>query len=89
MQDFLLRAPRDWIFTSSREHALPLRVRELLLLSERLGFHLRDAAQALNLTPRTLIRRLDAENTSFQGIKDGLRRDIALRDLSQGSRVSS
>ncbi|NRB16466.1 MAG: AraC family transcriptional regulator ligand-binding domain-containing protein [Rhodobacteraceae bacterium] len=86
MQDFLIRAPRDWIFTSSREHALPLRVRELLLLSDRLEYHLGDAARALNLTPRTLIRRLDVDNTSFQGIKDGLRRDIALRDLSYGNK---
>jgi len=86
MQDFLLRAPRDWIFTSSREHALPLRVRELLLLSDRLDYHLGDAALALNLTPRTLIRRLDADSTSFQGIKDGLRRDIAIRDLSHGNK---
>lgn len=84
MQDFLNRAPRDWIFTSLREHALPLRVRELLLLSERLEFQLGDAAQALHLTPRTLIRRLDAEATSFQAIKGGLRRDIAIRDLSRG-----
>lgn len=84
MQDFLARAPRDWIFTSSREHALPLRLRELLLQADRLDFHLKDAAQAVNLTPRTLIRRLDGEGTSFQAIKDGLRRDIALRDLSRG-----
>lgn len=84
MQDFLIRAPRDWIFTNFREHALPLRIREMLLLSDHLGFHLSDAAQALNLTPRTLIRRLDAEGTSFQEIKDGLRRDIAIRDLSRG-----
>jgi len=86
MQDFLVRAPRDWIFTNSHEHALPLRVRELLLLSDRLDFHLSDASQALNVTPRTLIRRLDAECTSFQGIKDGLRRDIAIRDLSHGKK---
>lgn len=86
MQNFLARAPRDWIFTSSREHAFPLRVRELLLLSEHLDYHLSDAAAALNLTPRTLIRRLDADGTSFQGIKDGLRRDIAIRDLSQGTK---
>ncbi|MDE4176445.1 AraC family transcriptional regulator ligand-binding domain-containing protein [Phaeobacter sp. PT47_59] len=86
MQEFLIRAPRDWIFTSSREHAVMLRVRELLLSSERLGCKLEDAAQALNLTPRTLIRRLDAENTSFQDIKDGLRRDIAIRDLSEADK---
>jgi AraC-like DNA-binding protein len=86
MQEFLIRAPRDWIFTSFREHAVMLRVRELLLQSERLSCNLEDAARALNLTPRTLIRRLDAENTSFQEIKDGLRRDIAIRDLSLGAK---
>ncbi|MDF1718564.1 MAG: AraC family transcriptional regulator [Antarcticimicrobium sp.] len=87
MQEFLIRAPRDWIFTSYREHALPLRLRELLLLSDRMRFHLDDAARALNLTPRTLMRRLEAEGTSFQDIKDGLRRDIAIRDLTQGDKT--
>jgi AraC-like DNA-binding protein len=84
MQEFLLRAPRDWIFTDHREHALPLRLREMLLRSDRMSFRLRDAAQALNTTERTLMRRLDDEATSFQAIKDGLRRDIALRDLASG-----
>jgi AraC-like DNA-binding protein len=84
MQEFLIRAPRDWIFTSYREHALALRVRELILLSDRLGLRLHDAANNLNLTTRTLIRRLDADGTSFQAIKDGLRRDIVLRDLAIG-----
>lgn len=82
MQEFLQRAPRDWIFTSHREHVLPLRVREQILLATRMNYHLADAAKALNLTPRTLIRRLATEGTSFQTIKDGLRRDIAIRDLS-------
>lgn len=86
MQDFLQHAPRDWIFTNLREHALPLRVRELLLSSDRLEAKLEDAARALHLTPRTLMRRLDSDGTSFQGIKDGLRRDIAVRDLTYGSK---
>jgi AraC-like DNA-binding protein len=86
MQEFLQRAPRDWIFTSLNEHALPLRVRELVQASDRLEAGLRRVAQQLHLTPRTLMRRLDGEGTSFQGIKDGLRRDIALRDLAQGGK---
>lgn len=86
MQDFLTRAPRDWIFTNYREHALPLRLRELILLSDRLGYHLQDAAAALHMTPRTLMRRLDSEGTSFQTIKDGVRRDIAIRDLTHGDK---
>ena len=38
-------------------------------------------AQALNLSTRTLVRRLQAEGTSFLQIKDQLRRDITLRLL--------
>lgn len=87
MQEFLVRAPRDWIFTSFREHALALKVRELLLLQDRLELDLVDAAQALNMAPRTLIRRLSGEGTSFQAIKDGLRRDVAIRDLVQGHKT--
>ncbi|MGC1504652.1 MAG: AraC family transcriptional regulator [Sulfitobacter sp.] len=86
MQEFLVRAPRDWFFTSSYEHALPLRVRELLLLSDRLNTGLEETARLLNLTPRTLMRRLDADRTSFQNIKVGLRRDLAIRDLTQSGK---
>ncbi len=86
MQEFLLRAPRDWIFTEFREHAMPLRIRELLLLSTHMEYHLQDAARDLHLTPRTLIRRLNLEGTSFQDIKDGLRRDIAIRDLTYSTK---
>jgi AraC-like DNA-binding protein len=38
-------------------------------------------AQALNLSTRTLIRRLQAEGVSFHQVKDKLRQDIALRLL--------
>jgi AraC-like DNA-binding protein len=38
----------------------------------------------MNMTPRTLIRRLEADGTSFQAIKDALRRDMAIRDLQAG-----
>ncbi|MEO1610799.1 MAG: AraC family transcriptional regulator ligand-binding domain-containing protein [Pseudomonadota bacterium] len=85
MRAFLTRAPRDWIFTGYREHALALRVRELLL-SRRLEGDLTEAAAAMNVAPRTLIRRLKAEGASFQSIKDGLRRDLAIRDLAHGGK---
>ena len=81
---FLARAPRDWIFTGFREHTQSLKVREYLYRTSWENCHLSDAAQALSVTPRTLMRRLDAEDTSFQAIKDGLRRDLAIRDLQSG-----
>lgn len=81
MRDFLVRAPRDWIFTAYREHALQLRIRELLSQSRRMDCTLEQAADAFNMSPRTLIRKLAADHLSFQGIKDGFRRDLAIREL--------
>ncbi|MGQ0710034.1 MAG: AraC family transcriptional regulator ligand-binding domain-containing protein [Rhodoferax sp.] len=80
---FLERAPRDWIFTAYHEHALGLKVRELLHAD--LGRSLDDVAQRLHLSPRTLMRRLQDEQLSFQSIKDALRRDLALLHLAHGA----
>jgi len=85
MYEFLVRAPRDWIFTSLREHTLALRVRETLLDPHGHG-RLHDTARRLNMSPRTLIRRLDADGTSFQRIHDGVRRDLAIRELAHTDR---
>ncbi|TKZ19390.1 AraC family transcriptional regulator [Shimia litoralis] len=81
LAEFLSRAPRDWIFTSSHKHTWSLRIREFLYQSEWHDCHLVDAANAFHKTPRTLMRHLDGEGTSFQAIKDELRRDIAIRDI--------
>jgi len=83
---FLQNAPRDWIFTQSHEHSPSGRVRSYLSTCGWDKAQLGDAAKAMNMTPRTLIRRLEAERTSFQSIKDGLRRDIAIRDLQAGQK---
>ena len=40
----------------------------------------------MNVTSRTLMRRLDADGTTFQLIKDGVRRDVAMRELSSGAK---
>lgn len=82
---FLENAPRDWVFTRSQEHTQSLRVRAYLNQSSWEEAHLVGAAKALNMTPRTLMRKLDADGTTFQTIKDGLRRDIAIRRLQVGN----
>lgn len=82
---FLERAPRDWIFTGSRAHTHSLRVRAFLYGAEWQACQLPEAAVALKMTPRTLNRRLKDERTSFQEIKDALRRDIAIRALQHGT----
>ncbi|MDC0736832.1 AraC family transcriptional regulator ligand-binding domain-containing protein [Cognatishimia sp. SS12] len=81
MDAFLARAPRDWIFTQSVSHSLALKVRGLIELEEGGRQTLEAMAAHLNMTPRTLMRRLADVGTSFQDIKDGLRRDLALRKL--------
>lgn len=78
---FIRRAPRDWIFTRHHEHSESLRVREFLFRSDWTTCRLSDAARAFGMSPRTLMRRLAAEDSSFQTIKDDLRRDIALQEL--------
>ncbi len=84
LNQFLQNAPRDWIFTNSREHTRSLRVRTYLSQTDWDNATLRDTARAMNMTPRTLMRRLHDDGTSFQAIKDALRRDIAIRDLQAG-----
>ncbi|MBY5934740.1 AraC family transcriptional regulator [Tateyamaria omphalii] len=78
---FLENAPRDWIFTRSHEHTQALRVRSYLLEAGWEQANLDGTARAMHMTPRTLIRKLAADGTSFQDIKDALRRDIAIRRL--------
>ena len=81
LKPFLQRAPRDWIFTTYREHALSMKLREYLSQAGQLNVSLKEAAAAFHMSPRTLMRRLTAEDTSFQGIKDALRRDYAISEL--------
>ena len=81
---FLENAPRDWIFTRSQAHTQSLRVRAYLVQTGWEAADLKAAAEAMHMTPRTLMRRLEADGTSFQAIKDALPRDIAIRRLQAG-----
>jgi AraC-like DNA-binding protein len=83
---FLENAPRDWIFTRSHEHTQALRVRRFLSQMGWENANLAEAAQSMHMTSRTLIRKLQTDGTSFQSIKDDLRRDIAIRHLSVGEK---
>lgn len=84
MDRFLENAPRDWIFTRSQQHTQSLRVRTYLSQTGWGSANLTGAANAMHMTPRTLIRKLEADGTTFQAIKDALRRDIAIRHLQAG-----
>lgn len=86
---FLDAAPGNWIacqFDAERLH-------------ERLRRHLADllpasatadsAAAALHLSTRSLHRRLHQEQTTFQRVKDELRRDLAMDKLTRGAQPIS
>lgn len=66
-----------------RDREMVLRVRDCLrgALPEMLT--LAQVADALHVSPRTLHRRLEAENSGFQAIKDALRRDLAVSRLTK------
>lgn len=82
---FLERAPEDWIFTQSTTHLLTLRIRQYLLTApEAFNTRLDQAAQSFGMSERSLTRKLASHGDSFQSIKERLRRDIALRELSNG-----
>lgn len=82
---FLSRAPADWMFTSFAERLVSHRVREHLESRLASSIKLEEVANALLMSTRTLARRLDQERTSFQVIKDELRRDVAVQLLAQTS----
>jgi AraC-like DNA-binding protein len=80
---FLARAPGDWIFGSFSGQLVSHRVRQYL--AEQLPDlpTIEHAAGSLHCSVRTLCRRLASEETTFQALKDELRRDIAIQRLTE------
>jgi len=80
---FLQSAPEDWIYVSFAEQLLAHRVRDYLQ-QVHLGASSVQVAHDFHLSSRTLSRRLAAEGTHFQAIKDEVRRDQAIQELTSG-----
>lgn len=85
LKDFLQKAPADWIYVSFGEQLLAHRVREYLSEANQAGAVIQQVAQALHMSVRTLSRRLAAEGTQFQAVKDKVRRDFAIQQLTNSS----
>lgn len=83
LQAFLVGAPGKLTTLYRRDREMVQRVRDTLrdALPETKSLH--EVAQALHLSTRTLHRRLADEASSFQAIKDALRRDLAIKRLSK------
>ena len=83
LQAFLDGAPGKLTTLYRRDREMVLRVRNALRDALPASGSLGDVASALHLSPRTLHRRLKEEGSSFQAIKDALRRDLAINRLAK------
>jgi AraC-like DNA-binding protein len=83
LRNFLARSPGEWIFETFSEQRVGHRVRQFLAAALPDLPTIEAAAQNLNCSVRTLCRRLASEETSFQLLKDELRRDIAIQRLTE------
>jgi AraC-like DNA-binding protein len=83
LKRFLRTAPQSVFVKYKNEQSWRERIRRRLRGSVgRTGWpRLEDVAQEFHVAPTTLRRRLEAEGTSYQGIKDDLRRDVAVHHL--------
>lgn len=83
IKSFLRTAPQSVFLKYKNENGWTARVRRRLRasLADADWPVLESLASEFHLTPTTLRRRLDAEGSSYQSIKDELRRDAAIHHL--------
>ena len=82
---FLDGAPGKITLLYRRDREMVIRVRDLLRAALPATLSLDEIADRLHLSPRTVHRRLEDEGSSFRGIKDALRRDMALARLAKSN----
>ncbi|MFE8073234.1 AraC family transcriptional regulator [Marinobacteraceae bacterium S3BR75-40.1] len=85
MKRFLETSPADLLARPDDRNSHTAQIRAIIgkdFSSQMPDFE--TIALKLNMSPQTLRRRLRDENTSFQEIKDNLRRDAAIYYLSRG-----
>lgn len=80
---FLAGAPGRLVMLYRRDRETVQRVRDRLREALPASPTLADVAARLNVSPRTLHRRLEEEGTNFRAIKEALRRDLALTRLAK------
>lgn len=82
-KEFLRLAPANILIKYKRTHSLSSRIRRRLRQTLPEALPEQDVlARELGMAPATLRRRLKAEGETYQTIKDGLRRDLAIAYLS-------
>jgi AraC-like DNA-binding protein len=82
LQHFLLQSPRNVVIPQRNEDATSERIRAYLQQIQPQWPDLPATADALHMSVSTLQRHLADEGSSFQMVKDQLRRDIAILRLN-------
>ncbi|PWR26017.1 AraC family transcriptional regulator [Zavarzinia aquatilis] len=86
LKSFLRRAPANILVKYRSNDSLTVQVRRRLRRLDATEWPDFDRlAGELHMSPSTLRRRLDGEGQNYQAIKDSLRRDLAIRCLSEGT----
>ncbi|MCG8671121.1 MAG: AraC family transcriptional regulator [Pseudomonadales bacterium] len=84
LKTFLKEAPGNLIVIPDNDNSVTAQVRSIIGKDFREEFpDFETVAKILNTTPQTLRRRLKQENSSYQEIKDTMRRDAAIYYLSR------
>jgi AraC-like DNA-binding protein len=81
---FLKHSPADLMTLPGSDDSLRLQIKRLTLQAAGNSGSLpsfEDIAESMHISPQTLRRRLQAEGSSYQRIKDTVRRDIAIESL--------
>lgn len=82
---FLRGAPATFLLKYRSERSLSARLRRLLREAEPAGWpSFEQAAAVLEVSESQLRRALERDGTSYLAIKDGLRRDRAIGELTEG-----
>ena len=83
LKHFLERSPADLLSRPDDGDSLSSRLRRLLSRDSSRWPDLEAVAAHLHISPQTLRRHLREEGSSFQELKDQLRRDIAIYHLGR------
>ncbi|MBY4677329.1 AraC family transcriptional regulator [Marinobacterium arenosum] len=84
LRSYLKRTPLDWFRQQAYYPVFTRRVMDMLQNgSDPQALRMEAVAAELHVTTRTLCRKLTDEGTSFQQLKDSVRRDAAIHALSQ------
>ncbi len=84
LKEFLTNSPADLMTIPGEDHSLSAQIQRMILPAhdEHLLFpKIEELAHMLRMSPQTLHRRLTADGSSYQQIKNSIRRDIAISKL--------